>query len=197
MKQFFVEVVDGYGPNRQPKTWYKICNGPGIFDRVATAVRPEIAQRICDLLNDMNGASYWRKQNDKTWQSTLDHANSLTAVARRERDEARDELAKLRAYTRDAVSQFNTDAINRAAGLITERDNLREQLRASLARETDKAEDLMNARKELNALHARTEPTLQRAMAQLLIDLTLTQVGEGRGWDNIDAAIKTIRELIK
>lgn len=125
MKQFFVEVVEGYGPNRQPKTWYKICNGPGIFDRVATAVRPEIAQRICDLLNDMNGASYWRKQNDETWQRTLDHANSLTVVARRERDEARDELAKLRAT--DAVSQFNTVAINRAVGLINERDRWKQQ----------------------------------------------------------------------
>lgn len=183
MKQFFVEVVEGYGPNRQPKTWYKICNGPGIFDRVATAVRPEIAQRICDLLNDMNGASYWRKQNDEAWQSTLDHANSLTAVARRERDEARDELAKLRAYTRDAVSQFNTDAINRAAGLITERDNLREQLRASLAREVDKAEDLENARRERDELRAYVEKLDRTGGIVLDPDAEIMRDQHGKLWE--------------
>lgn len=133
MHRYFLEPRITWGPTQGRRSLqYVIRDKDQILTTGARGAKvvawiredAELANRILNLLN---GTTVVVGETSERWQRTFDHANNLTAVARRERDEARDELAKLRAS--DAIGQFNTAAIGQAATYLKERDAAEAKLR--------------------------------------------------------------------
>jgi hypothetical protein len=206
-----VDVDAGLTPMKYPKKTVATCNDQAIADRIAAHLNSgtkfdEIAWQGC--LDHANRQRGLEKLRGDMLKDEADRLRNQLFEAREQRDEARadcrlrtHELDAARAWWRSDYTAVSQAAVSRTLG-VPMADHVARLEAFKAARQNDAigwtAEEIANLMQERDA--ARAAPTadaLSKAAAQLLIALTLTQVGEGRGWNDVDAALKAVREQLK
>ncbi len=111
--RYFVETVNGYGPNRQPRTWYRIIGmeSKRSAHAYATSHDPAIAQRICDMLNGTWGGGVDWQNRAHEINGRLMSEQAKVAGLVRELAAARVEITELRKHVLGAQQPETDDAL--------------------------------------------------------------------------------------